>query len=174
VTRPRKLEPRYHQVNVRVTTRELVRIHDHAARVGQTVTDFGRTVMLRRPRRRRSDPEIISLSDAAIQRWRTLGCRVNLLAHDINAYSQLDPRLFAATLTAVRLLLAKSFPQHDEPPPTYALAPAVRYHLRKVCTNLVQIADHYRLLARPAPLALPHLIRRLRVILQGDRAGHGA
>ena len=174
MTRPRQDEPRQHQVNMRVSTRELVRIHANAALVGVTITEFGRRVMLRRPRRRRSDPEIIAFSDDAVRRWRALGYRVNLLAHDINASGQLNPRLLAVTLSAVHRQLARSFPPRDDLPPAYALAPAARYHLRKVCANLVQIADRYSSQDLPAPQALAHLIRRLRLILNADRAGHGA
>ena len=54
------------------------------------------------------------------------------------------------------------------------LAPAVRYQLRKICTNLVQIADLYRALGLLPPLSLSHLIARFRTILNGDGAGHGA
>jgi hypothetical protein len=53
------------------------------------------------------------------------------------------------------------------------LAPAARTQLRKTCTNLVQIADHYRLLGLTPPLPLSNLIGRLRAILNGDHSLHG-
>ena len=52
--------------------------------------------------------------------------------------------------------------------------PALRYHLRKTCTNLVQIADRFQALGLLPPLPLSNLIRRFRTILNGDSPPHGA
>ncbi len=175
--RPLKDDPRHHQVNVRFTTRELVRIHHHASLTGKTLTDFGRTVMLRRPRPRRRDASVtVTIAPARLARWRALGNGLNQLTHDLNARHELDPRAFTVLLRSLRLLLRRCFPQHfdaDDVIAAYMLTPAVRYHLRKVCTNLVQIADNYRLLGLIPPLPLSHLIDRFRAVLNGDRAAHG-
>ncbi len=67
--RPRKDDPRYHQVNVRFTARELVRINHHASLAGKTLTDFGRTVRLRRPRpRSKLAPATVSLPAKRLRR----------------------------------------------------------------------------------------------------------
>lgn len=178
MTRPRKDEPRQHQVNVRFSTRELVRIHHHASLTGKTLTDFGRTVMLRRPRPRpKTAPQLLSLPPEQLERWHTLGNAINAMAHDLNARHQLDPRALGVVLTRVRLLLRKGFPQHFHPDAViaaYTLAPDVRTQLRKACTNLVQIADQYRLLGFSPPLPLSNLIGRLRAVLNGDGGVHGA
>jgi len=178
MTRPRKNEPRQHQVNVRFTTHELLRIHHHASLTGKTLTDFGRTVMLRKPRPRpRTAPQLVSLAPRRLARWRALGNAINGLAHDLNARHQLDPRALRVLLTRLQLLLRNSFTDHfaaNAAIPPYALSPAVRYQLRKVCTNLVQIADHHRSLGIDPPLPLSNLIGRLRALLNGDRSLHGS
>jgi len=178
MTRPRKHEPRQHQLNVRFSTRELIRIHHHASLTGKSVTDFGRSVMLRRPRRRRRrEPRLICLPDRLLQRWHTLGNAINHFAHDLNARDQLDPRALAILLRRLRLLLRRCFCEHFEDDATiapYAFAPAARTQLRKACTNLVQIADRCRLLGLAPPPSLSGLIRRLRALLNGDQAAHGA
>lgn len=175
--RPRKHDPRYHQVNVRFTARELVRIHHHASLTGKTLTDFGRTVMLRRPRpRSKIAPAIVSLPARRLARWRTVGDSLNQLAHHLNARHELDSSAFTVVLRSLRLLLCRCFPEHFTPDVVvapYMLAPALRYHLRKVCTNLVQIADSYRMLGLVPPLPLSNLIGRYRAVLNGDRAAHG-
>jgi hypothetical protein len=111
MTRPRKHEPRRHQINVRFSTREFVRIHDHADLIGNTVTDFGQSVMLRRPRRRRDEPVIVAMPARAIQRWRALGNLINLLAHDANTQREIDAQPLGSALPSLRLLLARSLPQ---------------------------------------------------------------
>jgi len=177
MTRPRKDEPRQHQLNVRFSTRELVRIHHHAALVGKSVTDFSRSVMLRRPRRRRCEPRLIALSTQLLQRWRMIGNAINRIAHDLNASHQLDSRILAVQTRRLRLLARASFPEHFHPDaavPVYSLAPDVRTQLRKACTNLVQIAGRCRELGLAPPQALSALIGRLRTLINGDRAGHGA
>ena len=177
MTRPRKHEPRQYQLNVRFTTREFLRIHHHASLAGKSVTDFGRSVMLRRPRRRHNETRLIALPERLLERWHSIGNAINHIAHDLNASHQLDPRALAVQLGRLRLLLRTSFPEHFQPDvtvPAYSLAPEVRTQLRKACTNLVQIADRCRELGRAPPPALSGLIGRLRTLLNGDQAAHGA
>lgn len=178
MSRPRRDDPRQHQLNVRFTAYEFARIHHHATLTGKTVADFGRAVMLRRPRpRRKTSPALVALPQHALQRWHALGMSLNGLAHDLNASHQLPGQALAHTVKSLRLLLRRSFPGHfdpDSPVAPYILAPAVRYQLRKICTNLVQIADLSRALGLLPPLSLSHLISRFRTILNGDAAGHGA
>lgn len=174
MTRPRKQETRQHQVNLRFTTRELVRIHQHAALAGKTPTDFARTVMLRRPRpRRTAGPQLITLAPQQLERWHRLGTGINAMAHDFNARNRLDPRALGVLLSRLRLLLRKSFPGHfgdNAVVLPYALTPEMRIQLRRVCTNLVQITERCRLLGLDPPLPLSRLIFRFRAILNGDTA----
>jgi hypothetical protein len=176
--RPRQDDPRQHQLNVRFTAREFARIHHHADLIGKTLTDFGRAVMLRRPRpRRKSAPQIISLAPRLLDRWHAHGLSLNHLAHHLNATHQLANPAQLRIIGSLRLLLRKSFPAHFDsagPIVPYSLAPAVRYQLRKICTNLVQIADAYRALGILPPLSLSHLIGRLRAVLNGDSPLHGS
>jgi len=177
MTRPRKDEPRQHQVNVRFSTRELVRIHHHAALTGKSVTDFSRSVMLRRPRRRPRQPRLIALPEQLLQRWRMIGGAVNHIAHDLNASHQLNSRALSVQMRRLRLLLCSSFPEHFHPDVAvapYSLAPELRTQLRKACTNLVQIAHRCRELRLAPPPPLSGLIARLRTLLNGDQAAHGA
>jgi hypothetical protein len=178
MSRPRRDDPRQHQLNVRFTAYEFARIHNHAALTGKTVTDFGRAVMLRRPRpRRKTEPALIALPQHALQRWHALGISLNGVAHDLNVSHQLPGPALADIVKRLRLLLRRSFPGHFDGDGTvapYILAPAARYQLRKICTNLVQIADLYRALGLLPPLSLSHLIGRFRTILNGDGARHGA
>jgi hypothetical protein len=47
-------------------------------------------------------------------------------------------------VNALRILFNRSFPRSFQErlgAGSYALTPALRYHLRKTCTNLVQISD---------------------------------
>ncbi len=174
MTRPRKQETREHQVNLRFTTTELVRIHRHAVLTGKTPTDFARSVMLRRPRpSRKSGPQLIALAPEQLQRWRALGTRVNAMAHDLNAHHWLDLRALGVLLARLRMLLRKSFPGHFAPDaaiPPYALTPELRIQLRRVCTNLAQIAERCRAGGLEPPLPLSRLIYRMRAILNGDAA----
>ena len=178
MSRPRRDDPRRHQLNVRFTAYELARIHHHASLTGKTLTDFGRAVMLRRPRaRRKAAPVLVALSERVLRRWHALGMSLNSWVHDLNVTHQLPGSALTAILKSLRLLLRRSFPRHfngGAPLDPYTLAPAVRYQLRKICTNLVQIADLYRALGLLPPLGLSHLISRFRTILNGDAAGHGA
>ena len=178
MSRPRRDDPRQHQLNVRFTAHEFARIHHHATLTGKTLTEFGRAVMLRRPRpRRKTAPLLIALPQHGLQRWHALGMSLNSLAHDLNVSHQLPGPALADIVKRLRLLLRRSFPGHfnsDEPVRPYILASAVRYQLRKICTNLVQIADLYRALGLLPPLSLSHLIGRLRTILNGDGARDGA
>jgi hypothetical protein len=177
MARPRTNAPRQHQVNVRVTTRELVRIHRHALLAGKSVTEFGRSVMLRRPRPRRKQPvRDIAVEPGALARLEALGYAVNDVAHGFHASGRLDPRALTVLVTRVRLPLRRSIPEHFVAASLrgYALAPTTRVQLRKLCTNLAQIAERFRLMGLSPPLALSNLIGLLRSILNGDRSAHGA
>jgi len=178
MSRPRRHDPRQHQLNVRFTAYEFARIHHHASLTGKTITDFGRAVMLRRPRpRRKTTPALIALPQQTLQRWHALGLSLNSLTHDLNATHQLTTPALATIVRSLRRLLRRSFPWYFDAivaVAPYVLAPAVRYQLRKICTNLVQIADLYRALGLLPPLSLSHLIGRFRTLLNGDGAGHGA
>src|SRR5438132_8345274 len=104
MARPRKDETRKHQINIRFSTHELVRVHEYAALTGKTVPEFGRTVLLRRPRRRRNgvEPVIIALPDAILEKWTTLGTRLNAVAHIMNARDDLPPQQLLPVLTQLR------------------------------------------------------------------------
>jgi hypothetical protein len=171
--RPRRDETRKHQLNIRFTAREFARVHHHAGLLGQTPADFGRGVMLRRPRRKRREaPLIIAASDRLLRRWHALGLLLNGLAHRFNATGELPQPELAHVLHLLRRLLRRSFPVASAA--SYALAPALRYHLRKTCTNLVQIADRHRVLGLAPPVPLANLIARFRAVLNGDQPPHGA
>lgn len=174
--RPRKDDSRSHQLNIRFTAREFARIHDHAGLLGKTPADFGRTVMLRRPRRRRRDAlVVIAISDRLLHRWHDLGSMLNSLAHRSNASGEIPAPELPKLVNALRRLLKRSFPDTFTPAAArYALAPALRYHLRKTCTNLVQISDRSRALGFLPPPPLSNLIYRFRAIINGDRPPHGA
>ncbi|HEY6984127.1 hypothetical protein [Reyranella sp.] len=175
--RPRKDDTRSHQLNIRFTARELARVHAHAGLLGKTPADFGRSVMLRRPRRKkRAAPVTIGASGRLLRRWHAAGVALNHLAHRFNATGEIQPSELARLTNHLRRLGAASFPaaclQSSSAP--YALAPALRYHLRKTCTNLVQIADRHQVLALPLPVSLVNLIGRSRAILNRDRLPDGA
>jgi hypothetical protein len=113
MSRPRRDDPRQHQLNVRFTAVEFARIHHHASLTGKTLTEFGRTVMLRRPRPRRKDaPVLIALPQHLLQRWHALGMSLNALAHDLNATHELAAPALAAIIKSLQLLLRRSFPRH--------------------------------------------------------------
>jgi hypothetical protein len=176
--RPRKDDPRKHQLNIRFTPREFARVHHHAGLIGKTAADFGRSVMLRRPRRKKRDAAIIiGLSKRLLRRWHELGSALNALAHRFNAGGEMPATEIATVLRALRRLIERSLPDGvDAAAGTqpYSLAPALRYHLRKTCTNLVQICERCRALGLLPPTALSHLICRFRAALNGDRPPHGA
>jgi hypothetical protein len=176
--RPRKDDSRKHQINIRFTAREFARVHHHAGLLGKTPADFGRGVMLRRPRRRKGKgPVMIGIGERTLRRWHETGLALNSVAHHFNATGEIQPTQLEALLRAVRRLARASFPaavMPDNDRGSYALAPALRYHLRKTCTNLVQIADRFQALGLLPPLPLANLIRRFRTILNGDRPPHGA
>jgi hypothetical protein len=179
MARPRKADARDHQINFRFTAPEIVRIHRHAAIAGRTVTEFGRAVMLRRPRRRKraNEPIIIALPDAQLQLWHTLGARLNAIAHMMNARDDLPPSELLALLAQLRALLKKSFPTllaADAAPISYALTPPVRHHLRKVGVNLAQIAKRFDQLGMQAPIILVRLLARIRTLMNGDQGLHAA
>ena len=176
--RPRKDDTRKHQLNIRFSAREFARIHHHAGLLGKTPADFGRSVMLRRPRRnRREAPVIIAASERVLRRWHERGLTLNALAHRFNAGGEIPAPELASVVSALRRLIKASIPTSPAPPTSaapYMLAPALRYHLRKTCTNLVQIADRCHALGLVPPPALSNLICRFRVLLNGDRPPHGA
>jgi hypothetical protein len=178
MSRPRINEPRQHQVNVRVSTHELVRIHRHASLLGKTITEFGRSVMLRRPRRKRNPPlEEIAFDPGALARLEALGYAVNEVARRFHATGEIDRRALAVLLTRLRLFLRRSLAGHFAAQAQlkgYALAPATRTQLRKLCTNLVQIADRFRHVGLSPPVPLSNLIGRLRSVLNNDGNAHGA
>src|SRR5262245_46506750 len=98
MARPRKAEPRNQQINLRFSAPELVRVHAHAALIGKTVNEFGRSVLLRRPRRRKggAPPAVIAWSDATLAKWHALGTRLNDIAHLMNARRPAARRAAAA------------------------------------------------------------------------------
>jgi hypothetical protein len=179
MARPRKAEARDHQVNLRFTAPELVKIHAHAALTGKTVTEFGRAVLLRRPRRRRNGvaPVLLVINEAGVHRWQTLGDRLNAIAHMMNARDDLPPQKLLPLLANLRELLRHSFPAlfvADALPEAYALAPAGRHHLRKVGVNLAQIRTRFDQLGLETPIGLIRLLQRVRAIMNGDQPPHGA
>jgi hypothetical protein len=171
--RPRNSQPRDYQVNLRYTVHEYARIHRNASIAGKTLTEFGRAVMLRRPRpTRKSAPRLIELPPRMITRWHAAGLRLNSLAHRMNASDTLGLPELPIAIRDLRSLLRRSFAQlsaDTETAAAYMLHPAVRYHLRRICTNLVQIADRYRSLGSGPPVPLSNLIGRFRLILAQDR-----
>src|SRR5262249_55969605 len=84
--RPRQDDTRKHQLNIRFTPREFARVHHHAGLLGETPADFGRSVMLRRPRRKRGEVAVaVAVSERRLRRWHELGSALNALAHRFNA-----------------------------------------------------------------------------------------
>ena len=104
MARPRKAEPRHHQINLRFSAPELVRVHAHAAILGKTVNEFGRSVLLRRPRRRRggAPPIVITWSDETLAKWHGLGARLNDIAHFMNARDDFPPGELLALVAQLR------------------------------------------------------------------------
>jgi hypothetical protein len=176
--RPRKDDTRKLQINIRFTAREFARVHHHAGLLGKTPADFGRSVMLRRPRRRKGKaPVMIAIEEPLLRRWHETGCSLNAVTHRFNATGEFPGMELDRLLRALRRLVGASFPAAvtvDNHRGSYALAPALRYHLRKTCTNLVQISDRFQALGLFPPLPLANLIRRFRTILNGDSPPHGA
>jgi hypothetical protein len=176
--RPRKDDTRKHQINIRFTAREFARVHHHAGLLGKTPADFGRSAMLRRPRRRKDEtPVMIAVGERVLRRWHATGSALNAVAHHFNATGEMPRIELERLLRALRRLMVASFPVTflaGRGGAAYALAPALRYHLRKTCTNLVQIADRFEALGVPPPRPLFNLIHRFRTILNGDSPPHGA
>jgi hypothetical protein len=175
--RPRKDDTRSHQMNIRFTAREFARVHHHAGLLGKAPADFARGVMLRRPRRRKGKaPLMITVGDRTLRRWHETGSDLNDVARHFNATGEFPGLELEKLIRALRRLAGASFPApavSDNACADYALAPALRYHLRKTCTNLVQIADRFEGLGHLPPQPLLNLIRRFRVILNGDSPPHG-
>ena len=176
--RPRKDDSRKHQINIRFTAREFARVHHHAGLLGKTPADFARSVMLRRPRRRNGKaPVMIAIGERMLRRWHETGSALNAVAHRFNATGEMPGIELERLLRALRRLSGASFDATflaGSDRASYALAPALRYHLRKTCTNLVQIADRFQALGLLPALPLANLIRRFRTILNGDSPPHGA
>ena len=178
MARPRKADSRKHQINLRFSAHEFVRVHAHAAASGKSVADFGRAVLLRRPRRRKrtTDLVVVGLPDSVLQQWHVLGARLNAIAHVMNAHDDLPPADLVRLLDQFRVLLKKSFATllaADAVPRPYALAPAVRHHLRKVGVNLAQIGKRFDQLGLVPPITLVRLLARIRTLMNGDQPLHG-
>lgn len=175
--RPRNKDPRLEQINLRFSALEFARIHRNASITGKTVPEFGRAALLRKPRpTRKNAPALLSLPPTSITRWHAEGLSLNAMAYRFNAADTIDLPLLPAVVRNLRSLLRRSFPTlatDTDQSPAYSLHPAVRYHVRRICTNLVQIADRYRALDLAVPVPLSNLIGRFRLILNHDRA-HGS
>jgi hypothetical protein len=177
MARPRKADPRDHQVNLRFTAPELVTIHRHAALSGKTVTEFGRAMLLRRPRHRKKseEPTLIALADPLLETWNLFGTRLNAIAHLMNTKDALPPGALAPLLADLQGLFRNSFPfvfTQDAAVAPYTLSPAVRYHLRKVGANLTQIKHRHGQLGIERSRALMRLLERIRSLMNGDRPQH--
>jgi hypothetical protein len=169
--RPRKSETRTHQINFRFSTHEFVRVHAHASLSGKTVMDYGRSVLLRRPRRpkARNAPDVVSLPQRTLERWQVLGEELNAIAHLMNAREDLPPR----ELVQLRTLFKANFASVLDAGAPYSLSPPVRFHLRKVGTNLFQIRTRHDRLGIETPAALVRLLERVRTLMNGDQPPHG-
>jgi hypothetical protein len=139
--------------------------------------------MLRRPRARRRQAAIeIALPAAELQRLHAVGCAINAVAHDFNASNRFNPRALDVLLRRLRQLLDRTVSeplqtgqlQTGQRMPAYQLAPATRYQVRKICTNLVQIADRFRANHHAPPLGVSQLIAKLRAILNNESASDGS
>jgi hypothetical protein len=120
---------------------------------------------------------MIAVGERVLRRWHETGSALNAVAHRFNATGEIEALELEALLRALRRLVRVSFLTSvltDGGCASYALAPALRYHLRKTCTNLVQIADRLETLGLLPPAPLFNLIRRFRAILNGDSPPHGA
>jgi hypothetical protein len=175
--RPRKDDTRSHQINIRFTAREFARVHHHAGLLGKTPADFARGVMLRRPRRRKGNaPVMIGIGEHVLLRWHETGSALNAVAHRFNATGEIPGVELEGLLRTLRRLVGATFSTTilpDAGNAAYVLAPTLRYHLRKTCTNLVQIADRFQSLGLLPPVPLFNLIHRFRTILNGDSLPHG-
>lgn len=171
--RPRKAEPREHQVNLSFSAPEIVRIHRHAALTGKTVAEFGRAVLLKRPRKRKRPdaPRLMAFTEPELARWQETGTRLNQVAHRMNLREEMPPARLARILVDVRRLLRRNFPSGSLDQ-AYTLAPAVRFHLRKVGTNLVQIRISVDGLGFSPPIGLVRLLAEVRRIMAGDQLPH--
>lgn len=166
MSRPRLHDPRIHQINLRFNAAEFARVHRNASLCGKVVPDFGRAALLRKPRpTRKNTPSLLSLPPKCITRWHAEGLALNGLAHRINAADHIDLPEVPAQIRALRALIRRLNLDARE---AYRLHPTLRYHLRRVCTNLIQIADRYRALQYAPPVPLSNLINRFRIILNHD------
>ena len=109
--RPRKDDTRKLQINIRFTAREFARVHHHAGLLGKTPADFGRSVMLRRPRRRKGKvPVLIAIGERTLRRWHETGLALNGVAHHFNATGEIQAIELETLLRALRRLARASFP----------------------------------------------------------------
>ncbi len=175
MSRPRKTETRTHQINFRFSTHEFVRVHEHAALTGKTVMEYGRSTLLRRPRRPkpRNAPAVVSLPERTLGRWQVLGDRLNAIAHQMNARDDLPPPELLTLLVQLRSLFKQNFAAVLDAGGPYSLSPPVRFHLRKVGTNLFQIRTRHDRLGLEVPAALVRLLERVRTLMNGDQPPHG-
>ena len=173
--RPRKDEPRDRQHNIRFTAAEIVRIEQNAALSGKTLPEFSRTALLRRPRKPRGDRALtlIVFPAPVIAAWQQLGGRLNGVAYRMNARDVLPPAELRRILVELQRLMRSGL-RHYRDHARYALAPPVRFHLRKVGANLVQLRQRHDDLGLPAPAALLRLLEAIRAIMRGDRSPDAA
>ena len=119
---------------------------------------------------------MIGISEHVLLHWHETGSALNAVGHRFNATGEIPGVELEGLLRTLRRLVAASFPAplfSGGACARYALAPALRYHLRKTCTNLVQIADRFQSLGLLPPVPHCNLIRRFRTILNGDSLPHG-
>jgi hypothetical protein len=112
-----------------------------------------------------------------LDKWTTLGTRLNAVAHIMNARNDLPPQQLLPVLTQLRLLVKTSFSTllaADTVPAAYTLAPPVRHHLRKVGVNLAQIRARLDHLGFEVSPVLIRLLNRIRTLMNGDQPPHGA
>lgn len=173
--RPRKVETRTHQINFRFSAHEFVRVHEHASLTGKNVMDFGRTVLLRRPRRptRKNGAAVVSLPERTLSRWQLLGELLNDVAHQMNARDELPPPQLVRVVIQLRALFKKSFTEVLDAGLPYSLTPPVRFQLRKVGANLFQIRTRHDQLGLEPPAGLIRLLERIRTVMNGDQPPHG-
>ena len=172
--RPRKIDPRQHQVNVRFSAPEYVKLNRHAALTGKSVADFARDVLLRRPRRRKTaELRVLVLSDEMLARWAALGGKLNDIAHLINGQETPPPAELERLLTDLMRLFRACFGANAATSEPTMIAPIVRHHVRRIGVNLVQIRDRLGLLGFEFPKQLLPAISQLRELINRVHPPHG-
>ena len=177
--RPRKDDTRKHQINIRFTAREFARVHHHAGLLGKTPADFARSVMLRRPRRRKGKaPVMIAIGERILRRWHETGSALNAVAHRFNATGEIPGiELDSAASRAAPSRWEPAFPLLSW---RAAAAPPTRWRPRSAITcarpapTSSRSPTAFQALGLLPPLPLFNLIRRFRTILNGDSPPHGA